>query len=221
MASSVFRETIMDIESKLCQIKGVRDAKVVVSDDEDIQEIHLIAAPNDNPAGLVREIESKLLLECSLPIDKEKVTIVELDKRDANDGSRTKQPRVRLKLVDVQITRSSVNASATVMLQVNDVTLCGEAGGPASKNNMSRLVAEASIGALKRVIRSSYAISIDDLKIIDLGGDSVAVVKLSQVNDGGELYLTGSAIVDRGIEPAIAKAVLDAVNRQLHDFRFV
>lgn len=221
------RGNLIDIEHKLCQVKGVKAAKVVVNDLNDVEEIHLIALPGKSASNLVRDVESKLL-ECSLPIDREKVTISEYDehKELTEPLSRPEPPaksgakKIRLKLVDVQITRSSVNASVSVMLQVNGLSLCGEATGPASKHNSLRLVAEACISSLRRVVRSSYAFVLDDLRLVDLNGSKIVLIKLVQVGENGEQPRIGSAIVDKDIETAVAKAVLDAVNRQIYEVRF-
>lgn len=220
--SEIFSNTSpIEIEQKLCQVQGVKAARVVVNDCNDIEEIHLIALPSRNPTQLVREVESKLLDEYSLPINRNKVTIAEFNGDRQQKVTEPRENKVRLKLIDVQVTRSNVNASAMVMLQVNDLSLCGEASGPATKHNALRLIAEACISALKRVIRRSYAFAIEGLRVIEINDDQIIVIKLAQVGESGEQHLVGTAIVDKDLETAVAKSVLDAVNRQLHDLRVV
>lgn len=216
MESSPTHIRTEDIETVLCQIAEVKAARLVASAEGHIQEIHILAAPSKAPKQLVRDIESTIMATFGIAIDHKKVSIAQLGQHALESSAVTgsKHPgRAVIRSITANVT--GIQASVQVSLELDDELYAGEAVGPASQTGRQRLIAMATLNAVERYLRDSYTFALEDVSIIQLGRERVAVACLALVTSLGEQAFAGSALVRQNEKDSIVRATLDAINRRM------
>ena len=97
----------------------------------------------------------------------------------------------------------------------HDQQLVGAAAGPAAMTTRLNLAATASLSALEEVIDRETAVAVTGASVTTLGSRQVALVMIVLVAGGSERTVVGAALVDGEPVQAMARATLDAMNRQL------
>lgn len=205
------------IEAALTDIGAVKAVRVVSDDFGVIQEIHVLALPVKQPKQIARDIETTLMACFGIPIDHRKISIAQLNSGTIDQAVAVEvtpapdQPRILA-------VRSSVNGSIA-MAEVT-LELCGEehsgfAKSPASQTARMRLAALATLDALKHYVSDDHLFALEDIAVVKLGKESVAVACVSLVTRHGEVPFGGSALVRHNDIDAIVRATLSAVNRSV------
>lgn len=210
--------SIEDIEAALGQVSEIKAVRVVASPEGVIQEIHVLALPTKSPKQLVRDIESTIMARFGIPVDHKKISIAQLGsevvKEQAPSGSaeqRMCRPRIHATNVNV----SGLMASASVTLEIDGDMYVGEATAPASQTARERSIAQATLNAIDRFAPGMQSFSVEDVAIVRLGRQDVAVSCVTMVSPPGEQSFAGSALVRQGEKDSIVRATLDAVNRRM------
>jgi hypothetical protein len=223
-----------ELEDALRQIPGVRAASVVTGPDAQPTEIHILADRAKPAKQVVRDIQSLAMARYDLDIDHRIVSVVQIDDGDGpalrlavtpDDGTDTIDvsdsstpataelaPRP---LVDAVVVRTShAEAEVTVTLAFGGDVFVGSASGSSAIASRPRLVARATLDALGELLGTPA--DIEHATVIPVGSRSVAVSVLQvQVPRTGEQVLSGSAVVRGDEADAVARSVLDALNRRL------
>lgn len=202
---------IVDLQEKIRRIEGVEAARVVANNGH-VDEIHVLARRNKAPKQLVRDVQSLGHALFDLDIDRRIVSVVQLSDSDLDAG-------VRPALVDVSEAFDGASADVTVTLRWEDSLLIGKSSGAAAQSTRPRLIAEATLGALKQSIHGKAALAVSSMDVPTLGSRRVAIAQIVLVTDGNERDLIGCAYVDEDDTRAVVRAVLDALNRLLPDLK--
>lgn len=212
MDQGISPAAIAEIEQALSQVAEIRAARVVSSDDGVIREIHVLASPEKSPKQLVRDIESTIMAQFGIPIDHRTVSIAQLgrgvERRDA------RADRARIASVSAEV--MGVRASARVSLEFDGEVYFGSAEGPASTTGRRRLIAQATLAAVEQYAEGGFGFALEDVALIALGRERVAVACVMVVTPLGEQAFTGSALARQGENESIVRATLDAINRRLN-----
>ncbi len=201
--------TLDEVEETISQIKEVQAARVVAGDNNIIEEIHVLALPGKGPKQLVRDIESAVMAKYGVPIDHKKISIAQVEEEKA-----PKQQKARPKILNINSDVSGIKAKVSVKLALDGQECEGIATGPASQTERRRLVALASLNAIEKFIEGSYAFALEDVDLVSLGREKVAVSCISIVSPLGEQMFSGSAIARQSENDSVVRATLDAINRR-------
>ena len=215
MDQAISPALIVEIEQALANVAEIRAARIVSSDDGVIQEIHILADPSKTPKQLVRDIESTIMAQFGIPIDHKKVSIAQLGREaiSAEEPPDATTPRARIHSVQTQV--MGVRAVATVHLELEGEMYTGTAEGPASTTGRRRLVASAALNAVEQYTVGTFGFALEDVAIVTLGRERVAVTCVILVTPLGEQALTGCASVRQNENDSLVRATLDAINRRL------
>jgi hypothetical protein len=205
--------TVTEIEEALSQVSEIRAARVVSSDDGVILEIHILATPQKSPKQIVRDVESTIMAKFGIPIDHRTVSIAQLG-RDAAPRDPRDKGRARIKGVSAEVI--GVKASAKVQLELDGEVYEGETTGPASTTGRRRLVAQATLEAVAKYVHGDFGFALEDVTLVELGRERVAVSCVILVTPLGEQPLAGSAFARQGENESIVRATLDAINRRMN-----
>ena len=222
-----------ELEDALRQIPGVRAASVVTGPDAQPTEIHVLADRLKPAKQVVRDIQSLAMARYDLDIDHRIVSVVQIDDGDG-PALRLAVPPVAAQdtidvtdsapaavetsprpLVDAVVVRTSHSeAEVTVTLAFGGDVFIGSASGSSAIASRPRIVARATLDALGELLGTPA--DIEHATVIPVGSRSVAVSVLQvQVPRTGEQVLSGSAVVRGDESDAVARSVLDALNRRL------
>jgi hypothetical protein len=147
-----------------------------------------------------------------MAIDRRVVSVVQLPEGDLAQGDRPV-------IVDVSEQLDGSRTKVSVTLAWQGDTLIGEVSGAAANTTRQRLVAEATIEALRQALQDSTAIGVASVDIPTLGSRRVAIAQIVMVTEAVERMMVGSALADGENSRAVVRAVLDALNRHIPELR--
>lgn len=199
------------LQEKLSRIDGVEAARVVAENGH-IEEIHVLARRNKPPKQIVRDVQSLGQALFGINIDRRVVSVVQLADSVLDSGSR---PAV----VDVAENSDSSRTEVTVTLKWMERLLVGQAAGAAASATRWRLVAEATLEAVRQAIHQDVGLGVSSMDVPTLGSRPIAIAQIVVVTESSERTLIGSAYADDDGARAVVRAVLDALNRLLPDLK--
>jgi len=204
------RISMDEIESALSRIPSVTAARVVSSPSGRIAEVHLLARRDRAPKQLVRDVQSVVLASFGVEIDYRTVSVVQLDDPLTEGDSTNQAPRVALLRLNSEV--KSHSSEIRVHVSAGGDEHVGTVSGPASSG--MRLVARAVVQAVSNLVGDS-ALDVDFADVLPAGEFSVAVAVLRLATRKGDHVVSGSALVRKDSNDAMARASLSALNRLL------
>lgn len=197
-----------ELESALARIPSVTAARVVASPNGRIAEVHVLARRDRGPKQLVRDVQSVALASFGLEIDYRTVSVVQLDEPLVEGDVHNVAPRVALLRLSADVAGHS--GEIRVQLSSGSQQLEGHSRGPASSS--MRLVTRAVVEAVSSLVGDS-ALDVDFAEVVAAGPYSVAVAVLRLATAKGDQVVSGSAVVRKDGNDAMARATLSALNR--------
>ena len=197
-----------DYEDTIKKIKDVLAARVVLLDNGEIDEIHVLAGPGRLPKHIVRDVESAIMAAFGVQIDRRKISIAQVNADESPEDRR------RIRLTKVAIVAGADLAEVEVHLSLGDAKVVGTASGVPTPTGWLRLAADATVMALSQLLSPRYALSVNHVAVTDSKRVKIAIVSVSLVGESSEQILSGSCPVSYDEREAVVKATLDAVNRR-------
>lgn len=211
-----------ELEEALRQIPGVRAASVVTAPDASPTEVHVLASPGKAAKQVVRDVQSLAMARYDLEIDHRIVSVVQIGEGepgapaaepDAEGDAPAASPH-RPRIAAIAVRTADGQTDASVTLAAGADLFEGNAVGPAGTSHRPRLVAAATLDAVGDLL--GQACEVESALIVHTEARDVALCVLTlSVPRLGEQVLTGSAAVRGDDADAVARSVLDALNRQL------
>jgi hypothetical protein len=202
---------LRDFEEKIRRLPGVEAARVV-TEASNITEIHVLTGVGKAAKQIVRDVQTLAQAAFGMAIDRRVVSVVQLPEGDLAQGDRPV-------IVDVSEQLDGSRTKVSVTLAWQGDTLIGEVSGAAANTTRQRLVAEATIEALRQALQDSTAIGVASVDIPTLGSRRVAIAQIVMVTEAVERMMVGSALADGENSRAVVRAVLDALNRHIPELR--
>jgi hypothetical protein len=208
-------DDLQAIERELCRLPDVSVARLVSDHAGRIIEAHIIAGHAKHPKQIVRDVQSVALAEFGIEIDRRVVSVVQLGDSDfalpVDDNG-----DFRPSIVSIQAEVNGLRSLVKVTLGNDDAEAIGTASGSIATTARYRLVANATIDALRSLNAAAECLDVEHAEVVRVGASDVAVVTIVFVAPPNEQVVSGSAIVRANQEAdAVARAVLDATNRRL------
>jgi len=204
---------LADVEREICRLPDVSIARIVSEPSGRITEVHVVAQTGKHPKQIVRDVQSIALASFGLELDRRIVSVVQLG-GDVLDADQI--PFNRPSIVAITAEASGLRSLVRVTLARDDDEAVGFAEGSIATTARHRLVAAATVDALRQLEPTAECIDVDHAQIVRVGSLDVAVVTVTFVIPPSEQVVSGSAIVRPQQEAdAVARAVLDATNRRL------
>lgn len=200
-----------ELEATLGRLPGVQAVRVVTGPDANPTEVHVLASREKTPKQLVRDIQSVALAQFDLEVDHRIVSVVQFD--DA-EGPAAIGGGSRVLIATIKAETTGLESTATVTLASAGTLYDGTATAPATPSSRPRLIARATLHAVSALMPVG-ACDIEYAQIARVGGREVAVSIVQVVTPDGEQIVTGSALVRGDESDAVARSVLDALNRRL------
>ena len=197
------------LQEKISRIDGIEAARVVAGNGH-IDEIHVLARRNKHPKQVVRDVQSLAQALYGVNIDRRVVSVVQLADSVLAAGSRPA-------LVDLAENIDSNRSEVTVTLKWKERLLVGQSTGAAATVTRWRLIAEATLEAVRQSIHQDVGLAITAIDLPTLGSRVIAIAQVVVVTESMERPLIGSAYVEGEESRAVVRSVLDALNRLLPD----
>jgi hypothetical protein len=204
---------LAEVEREICRLPDVSIVRIVGEPDGRVSEVHVVAVQGKHPKQIVRDVQSVALASFGLELDRRVISVVQLG---GNVLSETASTGPRPSIVAITAEASGMRSLVRVTLALDDDEAVGFAEGSIATTARHRLVALATVDALRQLEPAAECVDIDHAQIERIGARDVAVVTVVFVIPPAEQLVSGSAIVRPPQEAdAVARAVLDATNRRL------
>lgn len=209
-----------DVERALCRIPHVSNAHVVLDDRDAVLELHIVATPGKHPKQVVRDVQSLARAAFGVEVDRHVVSVVQLEDEDPAPGgaepSAAPDPLGRTLLAGMTLQSQQGSSSVSVVLTRDERRATGGSQRSSTSVGLHRMAAEATLAALVELHPELPSSDVDGVEVRPLGACRVALVSIAHRASGAEDVLIGTATVRASGElEAVARAVLDAVNRRL------
>jgi len=214
---------VTEIEREICRLPDVAVTRIVADEETGrITEVHVVARGAKHPKQIARDVQSVALASFGIELDRRIISVVQLgdgeptEFGDAGAETAPTQSPLRAVIDRVSVQTTGMRAEVHVGLRLGEERATGHAEGSIASATRHRLVAAATLDALRRLVHGADGIEVDAAQILRVGGHDVAVVTVVHVEPPREQLLSGSAVVLRAQDAqAVVRAVLDATNRRL------
>lgn len=198
-----------EVEAAICQVPDVLRARLVPGYDREVDELHVLTTESRAPKQTVRDVQTVLMARFGVTTDHRVVSVVQLDEPQG-------LPAASRVVVDrVGLSEAGVTVTAEVVLRDGDEVFEGSGESPASASGRRRATARATLEALRPLLDADQAIELEGTDVPDVMGRAVAVALVHFRTGRGESTVVGSALVRDSEPDAIARSVLDALNRTI------
>ncbi len=198
-------------ERALSAIPGVLAARLVPGYERNIDELHVLTGLDRSPKQTVRDVQTLLMARFGVSTDHRVISVVQLDEGHGLPVSS------RVSIERIATSASGRSSHAEVVLRDVDLTATGSVDGSATPSGRARAVATATLQAVAELLQDGPELELDGVELVTIASHQVAVATVQVVDARSSTTLTGSALVRDASADAIARAVLDALNRVLSE----
>lgn len=209
---------LQELEEELCRLGGVLAVRVVADRNGRPIEVHVLSDRTKPAKQTVRDVRAVAQTVFGLEIDHRIVSVAQFDNSTTDElvsGPQTPRQEARLRLVSVRFDTEELRARAQVVLGRSEREHTGYAEGSVAGVARPQLVASAALDALRQIEPTADAMHLASADITRIGKERVALVVVVYVEPPMEVSVSGSAVVRRGRDDAVARALLDATNRRM------
>jgi hypothetical protein len=208
---------LRELEDELCRLTGVHAVRIVGDRSGRPVEVHVLADPSKPAKQTVRDVRAVAQTMFGIELDHRIVSVAQLNTNEQNTPVGIELPRVesRSRVASINVEAVGLRAQVRVVLVDNEHEHTGFAEGSVASAARPQLVATAALDAVRQLEPAAEAIHITSAEISRVGSNRVAVVTVVYVDPPTELVVSGSAVVRRDRDDAVARALLDATNRRL------
>ena len=213
-----FNYEVEDIEKSLKDLNDILFAKIVLSEDGDIKEIHIITKDSSNPKRITRDIESFLLAKYNIQVDYRKISIAQVKDKEIRDEQIKEEElesSLRIKFSDIKAEAIGNQFEVCVKLENNGKIYEGKVSGKNWDENREYLVAKAALEAISFYLEGSVFFQVDAIKKIELDSKEIVVVSINLIDSKRKENLVGSTVMKDDLNKAVVKAILKATNRRV------
>ncbi len=209
-------DEVLELERELCRLPDVSAARVVTDDIGRPTEVHILAHGSKHAKQVVRDVQSVALASFGIEVDRRIVSVVQLHTDGVPTEPAAPAAPDRPVLVHVASEITGLRSLVRVTLARSGDEAVGFAEGSVATTARHRLVAAATVDALRQLQTAAECLDVDSAQVVRVGVHDVAIVTVVFVIPPAEQMVSGSAIVRDHLDAdAIVRAVLDATNRRL------
>ncbi len=201
--------SINQMENVLNSIPGIISSKIVLNQNNEIEEMHIMATTDRNPKQISRDIQSVMLAKFDVDFDHKKISIAQV--AEAN----LKKPDRRIEIEEISYLLNGNMIRVGVKLKQEGTVFEAYEEGYNTVNNTQRVIAAATIKALQQMIQGDWVFSVEDVEKSNIAKREIMIAAISVINFHQEQLLVGTAIIKNDLKEAVVKATLDAINRKL------
>ena len=212
-----FNYEIEEIENALKNLSEILFVKIVLSEEKDIKEIHVITKDSANPKKITRDIESFLLAKYNIQVDYRKISIAQVKGQEIKDGqikAELESP-LRLKFSNIKVSITGNHFEVLVQLEGNEKIYEGKVSGINWAQNQEYLVAKATLEGISSSLEGSVFFQVEEIKKIKLDSKDIVVISINLIDSKRKENLVGSTVIEDDFNRAVVKAILKATNRRI------
>lgn len=201
------------LEKAICGLPHVRACLVELNSHGEVETVHVIASPDRTGKQMVRDVVSAAKVREGIDLDYQRISVVQFEDTQVEQ---TEPSNGRVNVISVDL----VNGEAKVELSWGDRRVIEKKVSEDDIPTDEDLVALTTLGALRQFDGAYSRVDVRDASVVPLGELQAAIVSVAVIRHDKPELLGGCAIVhNNDASTAVARAVLDATNRQLRQNR--
>jgi len=206
-------------ENLITSLTGVLSARVVVTSQGDVSEVHVLTAADVPPKQMVRNIESALMAQLGLKIDHRKISIaqtadvkpIEALQQEAIN-TRAKKRVVVFQGLEVRPAPRSHRVMIRVKLSFEEKESEAEEQGTDTVRNRVEAAARAASQCLEELLPDN-SVALEGAQIVEAFDRKFVMVAVHGLGGREAQLLTGTCEIRESPERSAVLSVLDATNR--------
>lgn len=198
------------VEHALTTVPGVLGARVVPGFERQVDELHVLTSLDKAAKQAVRDIQTVLMARFGVPTDHRVISVVQLDEERVGGPAAS-----RVTIDHVAVTHAGLEVRAEVALRDGEDELIGAGEGPSTPAGRHRAVARATLDAVRSLLGDGQIVELEGTEVTEVLGRRVAIALVQFRAARGEHTVAGSALVRDATADAVARSVLDALNRSI------
>ena len=206
-------------ENLITSLTGVLSARVVVTPQGEVSEVHVLTQNDVHPKQVVRNIESALMAQLGLKLDHRVISVAQTadvrpieQLQDDAVRTRAKKRVVIFKGLDVRPAQRAQRVLVRVKLAFEDREAEAEEQGTDTQRNRVEAAARAASLCLDELLPDN-SIALEGAQIVDAFDRKFVMVAVHGLGGREAQLLTGTAEIRESAERSAVLAVLDATNR--------
>lgn len=199
-------------EKMINKINGIISTKII-HQDNNIQEMHILANNLRAPKQIVRDIESILLTSFDYRVDRKVISIAQIETDDYDSIK-------RIKFGGISLDAQGNMLECEVKLLYEGEEFFVKQVGIKTIANRKKIVAKATIDAVEKILEQVFVFDVQEVISTTNRDITFISVLVNMVIDDSEETMVGAAIVKDDINEAIVKATLAAINRRVQKTNF-
>ena len=202
-----FASRVEEIEKSINKLNGVLFSKIVLAENQEIREIHIITKDFYSPKKITRDIESLLAAKYNISIDYRKISIAQV--RDEKDYSH------RLKFSDIMVSSTEEHLQVVVKLENNDKLFEGKINCANWNQNREYIIARATLDAITSFLNGKIFFQVDEIRKIKMDNKEILLISINLISSQRKENLVGAALTGDNPNKTVVKAILKAINRRI------
>jgi hypothetical protein len=206
-------------ENLIASLTGVLSARVVVTPQGEVSEVHVLTLSDVQPKQVVRNIESALMAQLGLKIDHRKISVaqtadvrpIEALQQEAIT-TRAKKRVVVFHGLEVRPSERPQRVLVRVKLAFEDREAAAEELGTDTTRNRVEAAARAAASCLDELLPDN-SIALEGAQIIEAFDRKFVLAAVHGLGGREAQLLTGTCEIRESAERSAVLAVLDATNR--------
>ena len=206
-------------ENLITSLTGVLSARVVVTPEGGVSEIHVLTQNDMHPKQVVRNIESALMAQLGLKVDHRVISVAQTadvrpieQMQDDAVRNRAKKRVVIFRNLDVRPAGRAQRVLIRVKLAFEDREAEAEEQGTDTVRNRVEAAARAASLCLDELMPDN-SIALEGATLVDAFDRKFVMVAVHGLGGREAMLLTGTAEIRESAERSAVLAVLDATNR--------
>lgn len=202
------------IENEVSRLPEVVACRIVPDSLGDPIEVHVLAHSGKHPKQVVRDIQSVAMASFGVDIDRRIVSVVQLSP-EGDSSTEIGGSNIRPVVGAIQSQIEGRKAAFRVTLSSGSADATGFAEGSIAGATRLRLVASATLDAIRQLHEEAVSLELDEAASTRVGSKDVVVVTIVRVDPPDESEFAGSAVPHGSADVATVYAALDAVDHAL------
>ncbi len=195
-----------DLKSLICMMPDVLSCKIVM-EEENLQEIHVLCPTGKNIKQIVRDIQSAINAKFDIVIDYKIISVAQIDIDEFKDN--------RIKISGITVMNIDNTFKAIVNLESENKNYQGHSVKIKSTTNKYKAIAEATILAVEEYIHTKDIFYLEGIEKKKIAGEEVFLALIVCAYKNSNNLFSGCCLIKNDENDAIAKSVLDAINRKI------
>jgi hypothetical protein len=204
-------ERVRQMETDLERITGVRSARMRVEGGE-VSEVHVVADADRRPKWIVRDVITALFAQHGVRIPHQRVSVAAAKPAQVEVFNPV-VPCKSIEVSSIHLASEGDIVRAVVELREGERNARGSAEALATHGNLTRVVASATLNAVRDLRSNRLALQLEEARRIRLGRLSLVIAHVILLLPDGERSLVGCCAAGQKRFEAVACAVIDAVLR--------